>query len=100
MSTHSLKIAPVFFDAVSVGLKTSEVSKCSDRVFRVGDYLVLRDFNEGQFTGDRIIVEVTHILNHGDFPCGINRGYCVISFELVRVHAPNREFLFSVFGEG
>jgi len=46
---HELKINPEFFDAVASGIKTFEVRK-NDRPFRIGDTLVLLEFDDSKQT--------------------------------------------------
>ncbi|EAT1700371.1 DUF3850 domain-containing protein [Salmonella enterica] len=57
---HSLKIGPLFFDAVANGEKRAEV-RINDRDFKCGDFLILREW-AGEYTGRKLTVKVTHIL--------------------------------------
>ncbi len=88
MTLHSLKIAPVYFDAVRNGVKRAEV-RLDDRHFAVGDTLVLREYlgrdSNGidDYTGRVVDVCVTHVLRHEDLPDGIPYGYAVLSIEVV-----------------
>ena len=47
---HQLKILPKFFEKVISGEKTFEVRE-NDRNFKVGDYLALNEFANGDYTG-------------------------------------------------
>lgn len=78
MHTHELKTSPVFFAAVARGDKTAEIRN-NDRAFRVGDGLMLREWQaQGGYSGRSIWREITHILRHEDHP-GIAPGYVMLS---------------------
>lgn len=102
---HDLKTWPQPFAAVRRGEKTHEVRGTTDRVFEVGDALVLREFvpcsvclgagatcvhdpmglttcpscngTEGDYTGEREKVAVTHVTRGGTF--GLPPHLCVMS---------------------
>ena len=75
---HQLKTVQPFFDAVASGAKTAELRK-NDRGFRVGDMLLLEEYNEESgYTGASEGVEVTHVLN--DFE-GLAPGWVMLSFK-------------------
>ncbi|HHS9776162.1 TPA: DUF3850 domain-containing protein [Raoultella ornithinolytica] len=57
---HSLKIGPLFFNAVANGEKKAEVRK-NDRDFKCGNFLLLREW-DGEYSGNKLVVKVTHIL--------------------------------------
>lgn len=61
---HHLKIAPVFYRDVISGKKKFEI-RVNDRNFLEGDHLVLREFEDGEYTGNEVEVLVTYI---PDFP--------------------------------
>lgn len=56
---HNLKITPKYFDAVKYGIKTFKVRK-DDRDFEVGDYLNLREWDNG-YTGELIKKRIIYI---------------------------------------
>ncbi|MCY6957934.1 DUF3850 domain-containing protein [Clostridium sp. ZC22-4] len=58
---HQLKIIPKYFNDVANKTKTFEVRK-DDRNFQVGDCLVLREFENGDYTGKYISVYISYIL--------------------------------------
>lgn len=62
---HDLKIDPLFFNAVANGEKKAEVRK-NDRNFKCGDFLLLREW-DGKYTGNKLVVKVTHISPLGLF---------------------------------
>ena len=77
---HILKTWPRYFDDVRWGVKRFEVRR-DDRGFRVGDLLLLREWNPDaeEFTGRGAAVEVTYKLDGGAF--GVEDGYCVLGVE-------------------
>lgn len=54
---HELKILPQYFEAVQSGLKTFEIRK-NDRDYKVGDTLVLKEYNNEAYTGREIRKDV------------------------------------------
>lgn len=64
---HELKIKPKFFQDIINGIKNFEIRK-NDRMFRVGDILVLSEFDyrDNTYTGNQIKVKVDNILTHDD----------------------------------
>ena len=74
---HKLKIDPKWFAAVEARTKTCEVRK-NDRDFRVGDILLLQEWNDG-YTNRECLVRVTHVLHDFDFK-GLADGYVALSF--------------------
>jgi hypothetical protein len=67
---HDLKTWPQFFERILTGEKTFEVRK-NDRRFKVGDVLVLREFEEWRnrgYTGRSVRVAVTYITDFEQKP--------------------------------
>jgi ASC-1-like (ASCH) protein len=62
---HELKLATDFFGSVSAGNKTFEI-RFNDRNYKVGDTLVLKEFNTftEEYTGRVIEKKVTYITNY------------------------------------
>jgi len=74
--THELKILPQYFQAVWDGNKNFELRK-NDRDYKVGDYLVLREYSGAGYTGSFLKVVITYILK--DCPeYGLNKDYCIL----------------------
>ncbi|ELM3740605.1 DUF3850 domain-containing protein [Yersinia ruckeri] len=78
--THELKILPEYFHAVIEGKKKAEL-RIDDRGFRVGDYLLLKEWDGGadEFTGREIKVLTTDI-TEADFAI---QGLVMLSFALI-----------------
>jgi hypothetical protein len=76
MITHDLKTWPEFFQAIWEGKKLFELRQ-NDRNFRVGDILLLREWNPDtrEYTERCIQAEVTYILHSDILPLG----YVVLS---------------------
>lgn len=67
MTTHELKCWPEFFDAIRNEEKTFDVRKGNDRVYHVGDYLNLREYdpNRKAYTGRSQVRGVGYIMHGG-----------------------------------
>lgn len=76
--THELKILPQFFDAVVRGEKTFELRK-NDRGFRVGDRLILKEWNGKDYTGNEVTRFVNYILH--DWGHGLQDGWCIMNLK-------------------
>lgn len=90
MKIHSLKTIQPYFGQVKSGLKTAELRK-NDRDFKVGDWLLLQDFNMafayaigegvetvGLYTGDFVLVEITDVCQ---YPDALKEGWVMLSFK-------------------
>jgi hypothetical protein len=77
---HELKTWPGPFAGVFSGKKKHEIRK-HDRVFDVGDVLVLREFDptDDVYTGNEIQVNVTYLTPPGQW--GLPNDVCVMSIE-------------------
>jgi hypothetical protein len=76
-SIHSLKIAPKYFEKVLSKEKTFEF-RYNDRNYRVGDTLVLKEYDKQEFTGREISVQITYILDNFQ---GIQEGYVILAIK-------------------
>lgn len=73
---HYLKTWPIFFEEVLNGNKTFEIRKENDRVFNVGDILVLEEYTvDSGYTGRSVIKEVTYVLRDLKF---VKEGFVVM----------------------
>jgi hypothetical protein len=84
---HHLKTWKPWWNEINVGRKTFELRK-DDRDFRIGDYLVLKEYDQnvgliGQFTGRVLVRRITYILDHKAIPgdWGLLNDYVILSFQ-------------------
>ncbi|HML73349.1 MAG TPA: ASCH/PUA domain-containing protein [Anaerohalosphaeraceae bacterium] len=84
--THVLKIWPKYFNDIESGAKTFEVRK-NDRMFDVGDYLILRSFDPDKqaYTGEILVVHVDYVLFPGSdcIPDAIHQDYVVLGIQVM-----------------
>ena len=73
---HTLKIHPQPLADLLSGAKTAEVRDCSDRDFRVGDTVRLRELTADGYTGR----EATRTISHIQEGYGLPVGLCVLSY--------------------
>ncbi|QDH23474.1 ASCH/PUA domain-containing protein [Saccharibacillus brassicae] len=80
MSVHDLKILPEYFAPVANGDKLFEVRK-NDRGFKVGDRLILREWQAQPktYTGGEIEAVVTYVLDNEQY---LQPGYVVLGIEV------------------
>ena len=78
---HELKLDRKFFKRVREGKKRAEL-RYNDRNYRIGDFLLLREFAgaDRRYTGNRIMVKVLDIVTRDEFPAGLREGYVMLSF--------------------
>lgn len=74
--THELKILPRWFKDVAQGLKNFEIRK-NDRDYKVGDRLILKEWDGEHYTGAFVERRVGYIY-HGTGEFGLEKGYCVL----------------------
>ena len=72
---HELRIIPMYFDEVVAKRKMFELRK-NDRNFRVGDKLILREY-DGEYTGNECERWVQYVF-HGTGLYGLQPGYCIL----------------------
>ncbi|MDB1613993.1 DUF3850 domain-containing protein [Enterococcus faecalis] len=72
---HELKILPEYFEAVVSGNKRFEIRK-NDRNYQKGDILRLNEYQDGQYTGDVHVAEITYITNYAQ-----QAGYIVLGIK-------------------
>lgn len=89
MTTHIVKSWPQFFQPISAGTRTSDIRLKTDRDFKIGDQMLLEEFDPfgGGYTGNKLLVEITHIISN-ETPCALSSAvldndYCVLSIKRV-----------------
>lgn len=60
---HQLKILPQYFQAIAAGDKTFEIRK-NDWDYKVGDTIILSEYEEGQYTERNILAKITYITDY------------------------------------
>lgn len=78
---HELKIYPKYFEDVISGKKKFEIRK-NDRKYRVGDILILKEWDNIKYSGREARAEVIYLID--DKFAGIQPGYVVMGIELIR----------------
>lgn len=79
MKIHELKIIPKYFEDVKANKKNFELRK-DDRDFKVGDFITLREYDNGQYTGREIKnIPIGYILRNVP-EYGLKEGYCILGF--------------------
>lgn len=73
--THSLKILPKYYDDVLNGRKKFEIRK-NDRNFKVGDKLLLQEWDKDEYTGREMLKEVDYIFPSNG-TCELSEDYCI-----------------------
>ena len=76
---HNLKILPEHFIPVTEGKKLAEL-RLNDRSFQAGDYLHLKEFQRGLYTGSECMAEVIHVADVSSYL----EGFVLLSINLVR----------------
>lgn len=60
---HELKIMPCYFKQVINGVKNFEVRNKMDRIYTLYDELLLKEWDNDNFTGNSVLVDVLYILD-------------------------------------
>jgi hypothetical protein len=86
---HKVKSWTQFFEATLSGAKTHEVRRLTDRDYRVGDRLLLQEYepNTETYSGRELVVRITYMTS-ADAPCALSEeclhpDYCI--FSIVKV---------------
>lgn len=77
---HELKILPLYFEAVARREKTFEI-RVNDRDYHVGDTLLLKEWENGDYTGREISRYVNYIY-YGDGTFGVPKGFVIMNLKL------------------
>ena len=77
---HELKLYSKYFDAILTGEKMFEIRK-NDRGFRVGDTILLREWDNIKYSGREMKVVITYICD--DKFVELSQGYAVLGIRKV-----------------
>src|ERR1700741_3742648 len=82
---HVLKCWPQFFNEIKSGRKKHDLRRSDDRHFRIGDRILLREFDPDtrDYTGRSMMVEVTYVTS-SELPCALSKDalhpdFCILS---------------------
>jgi hypothetical protein len=82
---HKVKSWTHLYEAAVNGTKTHDVRYVNERDYKVGDLLLLQEFDHvtQKYTGRQCFVEITYITSDIN-PCALSRnaldrGYCILS---------------------
>lgn len=85
---HRVKSWPRLFEAIRTGEKAFELRRSTDRDFRIGDTLMLMEYEPGteMYTGRTLPVRITYVTS-GEHPCalsgqGLHEGFCILGISL------------------
>src|ERR1700677_3723747 len=70
---HKVKSWPQFFEAALSGAKTHEVRRLTDRDYRVGDKLRLKEYDPATntYSGRELVVRITYMTS-AEMPCALS----------------------------
>jgi len=93
MTVHTVKSWTYLFRAIESGLKTHDIRDMSERDYKVGDHMVLREFDmtNGTYTGREMSVEITYITDNMT-PCALSshclaKPYGILSVKIIKAPA-------------
>jgi len=82
---HKVKSWPQFFEATLSGAKTHEVRRLADRDYRVGDRLLLQEYDPTTetYSGRELVVRITYMTS-AEAPCALSEeclhpDFCILS---------------------
>lgn len=85
MTIHRVKSWVYLFKAAVAGVKTHDIRNLRERDYRVGDTLILQEFDQtvGKYTGNEQAFEITYITSC-DTPCALSSAcldheFCILS---------------------
>ena len=81
MATHELKIAPRWYEDVSRWQKNFEIRSCKDRDFKVGDTLILKEWDKGKFTDRPNLIRKVEYVYKGDGTYGLSEDWCILGLK-------------------
>lgn len=92
MSIHKVKSWMHLFQAAKSGLKTHDFRDATERDYKIGDQLLLQEFDfiKGKYTGEELLVDITYKTDR-DTPCalssnGLAQNMCVLSISIAEAN--------------
>lgn len=79
---HKLKILPRYFEPILDGKKTFEIRK-NDRGYKLGDKIILQEWDKDEYSGREIHADIKYILNE-EFE-GLKKGYVAFSIGIYKI---------------
>lgn len=89
MDCHKVKSWKYLFEAAILGIKTHDIRNLGERDYKVGDILVLQEYNQatGSYTGRECSFRITYITSRST-PCALSgaalgRDFCILSISKI-----------------
>lgn len=76
---HELKILPEYYNEVLSKNKLFELRK-NDRDYKVGDFLILKEFENGNYTGRATARLMISYILYGPNEYGLMDNYCILGW--------------------
>lgn len=76
MKVHYVKCMKKYFEDIICGKKRFEI-RLNDRKYEVGDTLILREWENGEYSGNKISRNIDYILHTGE-RYGLMKGYSIL----------------------
>jgi hypothetical protein len=85
-TVHELKCWPEFFQAIKSGHKRHDLRRADDRDFRVGDRLLLREYDPVRrtYTECSLVAEVTYVTS-AELPCALSKDALHPAFAILSI---------------
>lgn len=80
---HELKLHKRYFWSVASGIKAFEL-RFNDRNYKVGDILILKEWDGLNYSGNEISAKIIYILN-GSTCNGLQDNYVILSIRLLTI---------------
>ena len=72
------KIAKNYFNDICKGIKTFELRQEDDCIYSVGDYIILQEYVNNQYTKREIIVRIIYKLSSKEFPQALKENWVIL----------------------
>ena len=89
MKTHIVKSWCYLFQAILAGIKMHDVRDMTERDYKKGDQMILREFDQtkGEYTGRWAKVEITYVTDR-NVPCAfssavLDRNFGILSIKML-----------------